>query len=457
MKRLIFLLVMLVLSSVLFADYNKSDLDNQFNMALFPYNGSNNINLRNVEGYPVRNEDTVIKHSEDYFDYHMIAHGIIEGIPMSEGGDWINGLLRYHIVYDEVPSMTVSFSCSNDFMFVSQSDSSYRRPFYLYLLPKSARGDEKGYSAYPDPGTKPILINGNVTKPIEFDPPETSGDWGSIWFDIIIALPGVMDDNGVTVDNIYYPLSDNDDYTAEVSITISWELTCDVERAGLGGQWWTKAATDQTVSFSRTITLPFSGYCSFEEPTESESVGSLYISTTTESQNINLNPDFIEPVKVADISYLYNFGHGTQIGNVSEDVNKSWLFLSASPDPWSNSDSNIFRMYHVSAGSDADEYNSIPFMVYVEEVNGAKNQYVEFLGNNDAYDFTPTGKGTSDNFIETEHHNDQSRFPYGNTDTQYYHYHSFEGEVWVEVMPQTDLMAAGRYIGDIYVHVIVEA
>ena len=117
-------------------------------------------------------------------------------------------------------------------------------------------------------------------------------------------------------------------------------------------------------------------------------------------------------------------------------------------------------MYHVSAGSEADEYNSIPFMVYVEDTDGS-NQYVEFTGNEDAYDFSPvTAKGGSSDFIKTKCNNEKARSAYSSEDVdhpvQYYHYHSFDGEVWVEVIPQTDLMAAGRYIGDIYVHVIAE-
>lgn len=452
------------------ADIVYEELSNEILMALYPYNGSYDVNLRDGEHYPARDENSSVSFdgasgkpatgSEDsskYFDFQMVAHGIIEGIPIGflNAERHLNDGTIYRVRDFRVPSMTITVDCPSDFMFVSQSDTSYKRPFELYVIPKYSHGNRVADEAVKE--VNPILIDDSLPHSIDYPAANPSGDYAGLWFDLILGLPGEMDDNGVTYKNVYYPLSDATDYTALVNITIEWEVNYNIDVYWAFRGW--KHDDSGTFTLRQTISIPFSGYCSFEAP--AESVGSLYISTTTESQNINLNPDYIEPVKVADISYLYNFGHGDQIGDVTEDVNKTWLFLSASPDPWSNSDSNIFRMYHVSAGSEADEYNSIPFMVYVEDTDGS-NQYVEFTGNEDAYDFSPvTADGGSSDFIKTKCNNEKSRSDsYSGGEyhpVQYYHYHSFDGEVWVEVMPQTDLMAAGRYIGDIYVHVIVEA
>ena len=473
---IIFVFILICISSLLEAKSGEEKLhdyiENDMIFALYPYDGWSDINLRDEKNYyPMREgqgtigwggdiedtNDTTSNKPKLYYSYQMIAHGIAEGLYTNDrytGDDEDDRVLWNY----SNSKMTVTIDCPSDFMFVSQSDTSYKRPFVLYLIPN--------YESVGDPGAGGtgkidrdfILVDNPLPHEIKFgDNP--SDEYVNIWFDLIIGLPGEMDDNGVTYNNVYYPLSDATDYTAEVTIRMEWELKYTVQRRErIWGIYRWVDDHEATKSIVRTITIPFSGYCSFEEPTES--VGSLYINTTVESQNINLNPDFIEPVKVADISYLYNFGHGAQIGDVNEDVNKTWLFLSASPDPWSNSDSNIFRMYHVSAGSEADEYNSIPFMVYVEDTDGS-NQYVEFTGNEKAPDFSPvTAKGGSSDFIKTKCNNEKARSAYSSEDVdhpvQYYHYHSFDGEVWVEVMPQTDLMAAGRYIGDIYVHVIAE-
>ncbi len=484
---IIFVFILICISSLLEAETGEEKLhayiENQMIFALYPYDGWSDINLRDEKNYyPMREGQKTIAWGADieepndttgdtpgfYYSYQMIAHGIAEGLYTNDhytdddvSGSFLNHYQQRVIWNYSDSEITVTIDCPSDFMFVSQSDTSYKRPFVLYLIPNYESVDNPGAGGTGKINRDFILVDNPSPHEIKFgDSPDK--EYINIWFDLIIGLPGEMDDNGVTYNNVYYPLSDATDYTAEVTIHMEWNLEYTVQRRGctsVGSPTspWEDEYTS-SISVNRTITIPFSGYCSFEAP--AESVGSLYISTTTESQNINLNPDYIEPVKVADISYLYNFGHGDQIGDVTEDVNKTWLFLSASPDPWSNSDSNIFRMYHVSAGSEADEYNSNPFMVYVEDTDGS-NQYVEFTGNEDAYDFSPvTAVGGSSDFIKTKCNNEKSRSDSYSGGTyhpvQYYHYHSFDGEVWVEVMPQTDLMAAGRYIGDIYVHVIAE-
>ena len=457
MKKIIWALTLFILiSASLFAGGSAEDIENETRrnalVACYPYDGSFDVNLRDGN-YPVRTEGSNISFNEangkpvqgagnnpsEYYDFQMIAHAILEGVSLSYSTCYVESLENF--------DMIVTVDCPSDFMFVSQSDPSYKRPFVLYAIPNGAVGDRL---AVGNESVTPYLIDDSASIPLDFPVNTTDGDYATFWVDFLLALPGEVDDNGVLYDNVYYPLSDATDYTAEVTITVEWKLDK------------VPASDGDTVnlSFEKTFTVPFSGYCSFSAP--EESVGSLYISTTAESQNINLNPDYVAPVKVADISYLLNLGHGKSsefipVGN-NED-RKAWMFFSASPDPWSNLENNHFRMYHVEAGSNTDEYNSVPFMVYVEDTDGT-NQYVEFTGNAKAGDFSPVVGGTSADFIRTKCNYGQSRSEGGTflrpIEAQYYHYHSFDGEVWVEVTPEVDIMAAGRYVGDIYVHVIAE-
>ena len=465
MKKVLALFIVIsALSSSLFAyEYKVGDVQKYFNekinMTVMPYNGAFGVNLRDSGSYPVRNgnveyrDGSIIKNdASHYFDDQMVANGIIEGIFKNspDSFDQHNGTWEYNYRYRyrllKVSSMTLRVDCSSDFMFVSQSDDSYKRPFYLYVLPRAVSGENK-YAGDPTGTIAPILVTDS--SPVEIPAPSNFDDYTSIWFDLILALPGEVTDEGVTVGNTFYPLSDADDYTAEVTITIEWtgDYEIDRERRFGYGLWegYDKYAGPETVTIERTMTIPFSGYCSFDEP---ESTGSLYISTTSESQEINLDPDTASSVKVADISYLVNFGHGLSGSQPAYDDSKAWMFLSASPDPGSSSQDG-FRLVNQNATGSLTDYNSVPFLVTVE----GNGQFIEFDGRAKASDFTPDG-GIDTEYIETACIWEQHRFNSPNSGTQYYHSHNFEGEVFVEVTPKSDLIAPGRYVGDIYVHVI---
>ncbi len=457
-KVLALFIVIIALSSSLFAyEYKVGDVQSRFNsesnMAVMPYDGAFGVNLRDTGSYPVRNgnveyrDGSIIKNdASHYFDDQMVANGIIEGV--FKRIEWFENYRtdRYRYDLEKVSSMTLRVDCSSDFMFVSQSDDSYKRPFYLYVLPRAVSGENK-YAGDPTGTIAPILVTDS--SPVEIPAPSNFDDYTSIWFDLLLALPGEVTDEGVTVENTFYPLSDADDYTAEVTITIEWTGIYAIKYSSwsLIG-WWDddEQIGTETVTVERTMTIPFSGYCSFDEQ---ESTGSLYISTTSESQEINLNPDAASTVKVADISYLVNFGHGLGGSQPAYDDSKAWMFLSASPDPGSSLQDG-FRLVNQNATGSLTDYNSVPFLVTVE----GNGQFIEFDGRAKASDFTPDG-GIDTEYIETACIWEQHRFnSSNNSNSQYYHSHNFEGEVFVEVTPKSDLIAPGRYVGDIYVHVI---
>ena len=463
-KVLVLFIIIFAVSSSLFAyEYKVGDVQSRFNsesnMAVMPYSGAFGVNLRDAESYPVRNENvehksgSIIKNdTSHYFDDQMVANGIIEGIfKENEFGEWkpnLDGGDRYRYRLLQISSMTLRVDCSSDFMFVSQSDDSYKRPFYLYVLPRAVSGDSQ-YAGDPSGSIAPILVKDS--SPVEIPAPSNFDDYTSIWFDLILALPGEVTDEGVTVENVFYPLSDADDYTAEVTITIKWTGTYCIEHTAYYNYRWDSRLYDvdtlgtEPVTIERTMTIPFSGYCSFDAP---ESVGSLYISTTSESQEINLAPDTASSVKVADISYLVNFGHGLSGLQPAYDDSKAWMFLSASPDPGSSLQDG-FRLVNQNATGNLTDYNSVPFLVTVE----GNGEFKEFDGRAKARDFSPGG-GTSDEYIGTACIWQQHRFNSTHSSTQYYHSHNFDGEVFVEVVPKSDLIAPGRYVGEIYVHVI---
>ena len=494
---------------------NKNRINTVF--SLLPYDGASNVNMR-TENYPSRVDGaslTWASHNSNepdyvameaitntsnngrYRDEHMIAMGGVEmELPGAianwyeidagwQGQDW---RYEYHDCYrvlrsidKESSQLYLSVDCPSDFEFVSQSDSSYRRPFELFYIPKSTSSgtDGRGYG---------YKIDRSINrKPLKYDPEEQGGSKPGIWFDMMLALPydnGGYNDVGVIVDDTLYPLQDASDYTSMVTITLSsvFKVRYEIyyidevrqtswdwgEYDNDNNEWEYKETIEYPIEYTGTVTIPFYGYCSSFSSVPKDDVGSLYIATTPESQNINLNPGAtLGRVKVADISYLFNDGHIHTSATAPEyDPSLAWIFLSASPDPY-DSNENGFRLINDKAGNVLTSNNNVPFIVEVQGINKSRDNaagegaggFVEFDGKAQRSSFPdelPSGSAGEINFIHTSCEYGRN-LPHVSAE-QHYHYHSFEGEVYVQLRPNssTEPLMAGRYTGDIYVHVISE-
>ena len=523
MKKFLTLITCFILLLVpAFSAYDRNEVLNKLReynfedkaaFPLFPYDGADNVNMR-TENYPSRiNSAGMVSNLQwtdtkalsqisnannlgYYRDEHMIAGGGIEIDDISRNfpeeeywhvGTTDTGVIEhwadcYRLIRaDDVIadlSLTLSVDCSSDFEFVSQSDSSYRRPFELYYIAKSSGVDTIRDEPYPATRIERSIRN----KKIEYDPKDynKNGDNRRIWFDMILALPyDEYNDVGVISDNTLYPLKDSSDYTAVVTITLTANFTVrynvyyayNVRYTDWESSWWERykefeELIEYPVTMTKTISLPFFGYSSSFSTVPTDSVGSLHISTTPESQNINLNPGAISGrVKVADISYLMNDGR-THEGASAPDYRSemAWIFLSASPEP-NDSNKDGFRLINDKAGNVLTSNNNVPFIVEVQGINQSmgntsgigSGSIVEFDGTEHVGSFDLNNESVGKDFVHTVCEYDRA-LPHADPEGKqyYYHYHSFEGEVYVQLRPNssTEPPMAGRYTGDIYVHVI---
>ena len=470
--------------------------------SLLPYDGASDINMRTTH-YPERatgenagltwassdgDKINTIDNSNNkiYLNEHMVAMGGLELLPDSkkwykdyheewEWDDW------HAIYYDDCYRISLSnytfevnidVDCPSDFEFVSQSDTSYRRPFLLYYLKKSSYTGSDGRSNVE-------VIDRSKTYPLPFSPPESESPSNQtkpgVWFDMILALPyEEYNDVGVVWDSTLYPLKDATDYTSMVTLTLRATGTVSynvyyadkVRDRNWNSNWGQSIGTiEYPIKINETVSIPFFGYSAFDA-TSTESVGSLYIATTPESQNINLNPGATAGrIKVADISYLLNDGR-EHSSKPAYDPSLAWIFLSASPDPY-DSNENGFRLINDKAGNILTSNNNVPFTVEVQGINKSRDNaagegaggFVEFDGKAQRSSFPdelPSGAAVETNFIHTSCEYGRN-LPHVSAE-QHYHYHSFEGEVYVQLRPNstTEPLMAGRYIADIYVHVFSE-
>ena len=505
------ILTILILISALFsvlADYDSNRVEQEWqnfvnemisrtSSVLTPYDGAANLDMRSLN-YPARkdggtltwqgdeynlNEITNDSNSE-YLDKHMIAIGGVEGFPLKysfseyDRYDWLPHYDYYEIRAKDI-SLYLTVDSPSDFYFVSQGNTSYRRRFDLYYVYKTGQADSATGIPNSPAGTVK-KIEGYYDEPIEIKLDSTRDQVGGVWFDMIIALPydGAGDgsegynDVGVIDDKVLYPLTDANDYTATVTIKMELKVSADVYHqnsvAGLQDYDYKESKEAVTIA-SREIIVPFSGYSySFGDAPE-PAVGSLYISTTAEAQNINLNPGAMQgSVKISDIAYTRTFASATSglTDPNGTDAGVAWIFLSANPEP-EDKNLNGFNFIKDDAGDTLTSRNSVSFILDVEGVNesygnisgsGSNSNVVTFDGTESVLDYPNVSQyASSPNFIHTTCEFGESLphvFEGGGSRKTYYHYHSFEGEIYLRLDGQTTNLAPGRYLGDIYVHVV---
>ena len=443
--------------------------------------------------------------------------GGLEGVP-SNNYELVSGWLGtdYRIHYEKINPVSIDFISSTDFMYVSQSNPVYRRPYAVHVVKRYATSSKQddvpdstsgGNTAHQSDGYDTIDPD-NYSSGSELAMyHEKSDKFTSSWFDLVLALPydsgNSITETGVTYKNIEYPLNDAKDYSSVLTVKLSWNQPYVIQEDD--GDGW-KNVNDPRASgefiFEKEITLPFSGFSSTIETGPSDETASLTISLFPAASNLSLNDaDTNREVKVAELDfimnlpsfYTYNYENRQHF---FDEANKAyeegttplenvWLFLSASPDPL-NSNSNGFVLVHENAGNMLTSYNSATYEVITRGIGNSatsassnKDGEVVFDGKAKAGDFDMTGISSVPDYIHTHCNlNDdwtgtylpsQGRNEYLVKDSLlfwereyryshlYHHYHTYRGEVYVKIEPtalKPEGMRAGRYTSEIYVHVM---
>lgn len=526
MKRLLLLFLSLViLSASVVADapeeWEKDEIqrkltDIQSNVVLeiMPDTGAYGVNMRDTR-YPERDAGAVLSYdgninfdtfspSRDdfktiYVPEQMVLLAGVENVPTE------SSLITYReekttnwpILGEDIPAFRIIFettdknskdgmspvdvriTSSTDYMYVSQANPIYQRPYKLYASTRYnfSDGTVNNYSPH-NSGESIEFFNNHVREPIYFQQ-EKAGNYShmNVWFDLILALPyDSYNESGVLWDNREFPLADSKDYSSVITITISWEQEYRIEynegnwkeHQGWFERWdvydsprwvdYTSQIPGATgvLRFEKTLSIPFSGFSSTIDSGPTDDTGSLVITPYPAASNLSLDAEDTggDAIPVAEIQFIMTYGSTPDAMDPS--TSNTWLFLSASPDPYA-SNPNGFMLVHDEAGSILTSYNSTPYTVIVTGVtansDGDGGNEVVFDGKEKASDFYLNQRGR-ESYIHTEP-NYNLELPH--THGKYAHYSEYEGVVSVQI-PRTpvaaDGMRAGRYTSDIYIHVM---
>ena len=508
-------------------------------IAIGPYDSTSGINMQSKE-YPRREQDKplqfVDKYTTDkpassglyYTNDSMVALGALYDVPIvyviekttkktseEETEDWIfdYGInwhknktiteavsLKIAILSDSRPAMRFSAESSSDFMFVSQSHPTYRRPFELAIQPKYLITDYANYQDHNNPTGTALGVK-NLGNGLGLDnnpsiklPDDVSlGLYASFWFDVILVLP--FDDfdvtNGVQVDNVKYELIESEDYSSIVNLSVQYDFmeyeiyeiegTRIIEQKQTGQTGWfevtptsdwitqsieyqiTRSSSgnesiQQTVGGGDAITIPFSGYYSPYDSGMEESSASFHVGTYPIISSLSLNPSSSNNprtfIDIADINLIYMFGDRFQTDindNTCEDITYNpRIFLSASNDP-KKQNANGFMFIYRGATRIVEGVNAVKYTVRVTDDSGS---FKDFDGT-DYIDGTTYEMVGEDKFLYSEHHYSNPFWHVYDNGPRQIHYHSYDGTISI-LIDDTDgnLMQAGAYESTIYVHLI---
>lgn len=365
----------------------------------------------------------------------------------------------------------VTIDITYDGYFTSDENPSIKRPYEIHMVEKRGRtisGGTGNYGVYYVPSYKfPSLSEGGDTsKPFPSSSlvGATTDTDGYFWADIILQLPGEpsSDRKGVTVGGVYYPIVEGT-YSTEVTITISGTVqdrTTGTERVE-----------------SQSFKIPLMAEHILDSPIGyGESQVSMNVSPTAYAGNLNLE-QMLEtgtPVEVGRLSFMIRENHknsdggrdeiynnGTLNENTCTFIPKYRIFLSASSDPLYQN-TNGFLLVHEDYEAGIDSYNSrnsIPFYVQVDGTGDTTGRSGLYDGRAYMVD-TVNADGTTGKILEGDGSTSATvlvpkciYFEYLPPD--WVHMHVFEGDISVYVNANPNhMLNAGRYRGDIYVHVV---
>ncbi len=335
-------------------------------------------------------------------------------------------------------TITIDIVCPTSFMFVSQTNSLFRRPFEIAVYLKyeyysdGASGNADGQMIYNiGSGINNITLN----KDYFIRPSNKNNEQNLyVWFDIILSLPydsGANIDSGIQYNNVTYPLIE-DDYSAVI------ELDANVIEVFNG----------TTTSTQNSLVLPFSGYYSKASSEKITSSVSMNVNMYPTASNINLNPvSKIGPrtyVDVGEFDFMYFDTEASE--NKTQEI-----FFSASPSAYIGSD-NGFLFIHSKATTVEEGYNAVRYVLRVRDAEGST--VVDFDGRNyiDAYGNIMDGGGaycSSEDYITSK--GKSSSIVHSNME---FYFSTYSGIISILAEDTDETMVPGIYRSDIYIHVV---
>ena len=344
--------------------------------------------------------------------------------------------------------LEINAMCPDGFYFVSQSNPAYKRPFELYVIPmiKTYSGNFRPYTEYAKYGKERVLSETKYTVNFDYDmliPEEFHTNYDisdyphQIWFDMVLVLPGTIENDVLTLDGMKYPLTDADDYSAVVDITMkatipTWRNTGNI----IFPNWQFTGYVEQT----ETISIPFSGFYESNQKSRDPSSVSMYVHPVASAGNLDMRNYTRQQIANIEVMTVNPY-----------DPNSTYacgIFLSSHEDPYTKGDRFRLTRENLPYDEPLTEYNSVYFDAYI--VNSNQTAETRYDGTM-AVDVNLNASNckADPNLIVPE------KKSVSNTHSKKVDYWYYSGNIFIEIEDNSAiLMEAGRYTGNVYVHVM---
>lgn len=347
--------------------------------------------------------------------------------------------------------ITVTVSAPNGLYMESQAEPSYRRPIEVWLFPKY-KGDTDTGAVRLSEGNKSQTFFGDASASKTYSHTST-------WFDVVLVLPGKLNketneievtaaDGTVT----YYRLIDATDYSCLATFTVTYG------------------------TMSETITIPFTGYYDSTKNTTSENGQykqecdvSMNIVMNSNAYNINMKDDQGKWIDVGEISVLAGAYDREQNGAYVLHNQYPVVFFSSSPNPLTQGDEFVMTLDSLKATDALTSQNSLGFGLRLgvpeldSSTDGAtysQTGYLTFDGtdymNSTLLGYTDTST-YKQNFADAGFIIPHKYTAYTSSDGTHNDavYYAYSSRIEMQLDTSDVTMVAGRYTGDIYVHVLL--
>ena len=322
------------------------------------------------------------------------------------------------------PTYRVTFTCDNGFNFVNNSNPVYQRPFKFQVL--------QNYVNTGDGFVLDLQDNLIYNDFAEFtfvwdDSIDLSGTKDESKFDLILVLEGEVKNGTLTIGGESYALAEGE-YSAVVTITVEgWYYNSNGSRVDLP---------------TKMVTIPFSGYYYGDESTDviDDTIG-VSVLPTYNAASLDIATMAGSQYPIASLDVLKYLNSSASIGD--DDIR---IFLSSSHDPFT--DGGEFALVHTSVpvGGLLTSANHVGYTAYIvnsetRDADGIFKGDATFekvmQAQPDSYSYVSVPCAFNEEISGTAHH-----------------YHTYNGDIYIEMEHPSTTMLPGMYRSTIYVHVI---
>ena len=445
MKKFLLLVAFVLFSNQLFA------LTGYY---MAPYGGGTFINLDNPEWSSAQdvstNDGGANGAGGNVFDEERLI--ILGGIDGLESGFLSGDMDDYGI---SITFTSATYDGTEYFWFTKQSNPEFRRPFKIQIATRIFRdGWLFESNKYEDLGYMGEIDN-EILEAVSDNLLSAIGDFfGSgtyfVVFEFGIVLPGDIDNGILSLDGVSYPIASGTDYSAEINVT--------VQLVNLKNN---NASVDRYPAI--TFTVPFSGYYDprYSDGAQNPDVdtsASLYVIPNARAANIDLLNNQGDSIPIAKVDFsIFNLPTNYENGKYDKSV---FMFLSSSSNPFV-SDSKGFRFVHEDVGfGDAEtSANSIGYTI-----SAIPSEETKALDDSDGLIHTVEYDGTDYLDISGSSPAEDKRMYTGHNeeklgelfDNKTVHWHSYTGELVLNLKSNPVMMDSGLYKSTVYVHVVTD-